>query len=92
MNHERAADHAAALDISPGRERKLPGRPKLGRARPRSPCADEMNELQKEMIMTKKIGIAAIAALLSLGAVNLAQADPRPGDDTNRYENKSTGG
>jgi hypothetical protein len=51
-----------------------------------------MKELQKEMIMTKKIGIAAIAALLSLGAVNLAQAGPHPGDDTNRYENKSTGG
>ena len=42
--------------------------------------------------MTKKIGTAVIAALLSLGAVNLAQAEPRPGDDTNRYENKSTGG
>ena len=51
-----------------------------------------MKDLQKEMIMTKKIGIAAIAALLSLGAVNLAQAGPHPGDDTNRYENKSTGG
>jgi hypothetical protein len=51
-----------------------------------------MNELQKEMIMSKKIGIAVMAALLSLGAVNLAQAAPHPGDDTNRYENKSTGG
>ena len=29
--------------------------------------------------MTKKIGIAAIAALLSLGAVNLAQAGPASG-------------
>ena len=44
--------------------------------------------------MTKKISLAVIAALLSLGAVTLAQAQPlpRPGDDTNRYENKSTGG
>ena len=42
--------------------------------------------------MTKKIATAVIAALLSLGAVNLAQALPHPGDDTNRYENKSTGG
>jgi hypothetical protein len=36
--------------------------------------------------------IIAIAALLSLGAMNLAQAEPRTIDDTNRFENKSTGG
>jgi hypothetical protein len=43
--------------------------------------------------MSKTIGLA-VAALLSLGAFNaaLAQPLPHPGDDTNRYENKSTGG
>ena len=45
-----------------------------------------------ETIVSKKIGFALMAALLSLGAVNLAQAEPRPGDDTNKYDNKSTGG
>jgi hypothetical protein len=40
----------------------------------------------------KKASIAVLAALLSLGAANIALADPHPGDDTNRYENKSTGG
>ena len=43
--------------------------------------------------MSKTIALA-VAALLSLGAFNaaLAQPLPHPGDDTNRYENKSTGG
>jgi hypothetical protein len=40
----------------------------------------------------KKFSIAAMVVLLSLGAANIAMAGPRPGDDTNRYENKSTGG
>jgi hypothetical protein len=40
----------------------------------------------------KKASIAVLAALLSLGAANIALADPHPGDDTNRYDNKSTGG
>jgi hypothetical protein len=34
----------------------------------------------------------AVAALLTLGAINVALAGPHPGDDTNRYENKSSGG
>jgi hypothetical protein len=43
--------------------------------------------------VSKKALIAVTATLLSLGAINLAQAEgPHPGDDTNRYENKSTGG
>jgi hypothetical protein len=42
--------------------------------------------------MSKRIFIAAMATLLSLGVINIAQAAPRAGDDTNRYQNKSTGG
>jgi hypothetical protein len=43
--------------------------------------------------MSKTIALA-VAALLSLGALNAAVAQPlpHPGDDTNLYENKSTGG
>ena len=42
--------------------------------------------------MSKTIAIA-VAALLSLATINVAlAAGPHPGDDTNRYENKSTGG
>ncbi|HEU4377099.1 MAG TPA: hypothetical protein VFR73_00890 [Hyphomicrobiaceae bacterium] len=41
--------------------------------------------------MSKTIALA-VAALVSLGALNAAVALPHPGDDTNRYENKSTGG
>jgi hypothetical protein len=43
--------------------------------------------------MNKTI-VLAVAALLSLGVLNaaIAQPLPHPGDDTNRYENKSTGG
>ena len=42
--------------------------------------------------MSKTIALA-VAALLSLGALNAALAvGPHPGDDTNLYENKSTGG
>jgi hypothetical protein len=44
-----------------------------------------------ETIMSKTIALA-VAALLSLGALNAAVALPHPGDDTNLYENKSTGG
>jgi hypothetical protein len=40
----------------------------------------------------RRASIAILAALLSLGAVNVALAGPRPGDDSNLYENKSTGG
>jgi hypothetical protein len=39
-----------------------------------------------------RISIAVLAALLSLSAATVTQAYPRTGDDTNRYENKSTGG
>jgi hypothetical protein len=39
-----------------------------------------------------RISIAILAALLSLGAATETQAYPTSGDDTNRYENKSTGG
>ena len=48
---------------------------------------------QTETIMNKTIALA-VATLLSLGALNaaIAQPLPHPGDDTNRYENKSTGG
>jgi hypothetical protein len=42
--------------------------------------------------MSKRISIAMMAVLLSLGAINVAQAGPRTIDDTNRHENKSTGG
>ena len=42
--------------------------------------------------MSKRISIAVMATLLSVGAINLAQAGPRAGDDFNRYTNKSTGG
>jgi hypothetical protein len=42
--------------------------------------------------MSKRISIAVMATLLSLAAINAVQAGPHPGDDTNRYENKSTGG
>ena len=41
--------------------------------------------------MSKTIAIA-VAALLSLATANVALAGPHPGDDTNRYENESTGG
>jgi len=41
--------------------------------------------------MSKTIALA-VAALLSLGVLNVALAAPHPGDDTNIYENKSTGG
>jgi hypothetical protein len=40
----------------------------------------------------KKFCIAAVAVLLSLGAVNLTQAGPGRNGDSNRYTNKSTGG
>ena len=40
----------------------------------------------------KRASIAILAALLSLGAVHVALAGPRSGDDSNLYENKSTGG
>jgi hypothetical protein len=40
----------------------------------------------------KKASIALLAAMLSLGAASMALAGPHPGDDSNRYENKSTGG
>ena len=48
---------------------------------------------QRETVMSKTI-VLAVAAILSLGALNaaIAQPLPHPGDDTNRYENKSTGG
>jgi hypothetical protein len=46
---------------------------------------------QRKPIM-KKASIALLAAMLSLGAANIALAGPHPGDDSNRYENKSTGG
>jgi hypothetical protein len=39
-----------------------------------------------------RVSIAILAALLSIGAATATQARPLPGDDTNRYENKSTGG
>jgi hypothetical protein len=42
--------------------------------------------------VTATISIAVMATLLSFGAISLAHAGPRPGDDTNRYESKSTGG
>ena len=41
--------------------------------------------------MSKRISIAVVA-LLSLTAIDLAQAGPRRDNDTNRYTNKSTGG
>jgi hypothetical protein len=53
--------------------------------------SEQARSNQRETIM-KKASIAIVAALLSLGAANIALADPHPGDDTNRYENKSTGG
>jgi hypothetical protein len=40
----------------------------------------------------KKVSIAAMVVLLSLGATNITMAGPRLGDDTNRFDNKSTGG
>jgi|EndMetStandDraft_9_1072997.scaffolds.fasta_scaffold306113_2 hypothetical protein len=42
--------------------------------------------------MSKRISIAVIATLLSLAAIDVAQAGPGRDDDTNRYTNKSTGG
>jgi hypothetical protein len=39
-----------------------------------------------------RISIAILAAFLSLSAATVSQAYPTTGDDTNRYENKSTGG
>ena len=48
---------------------------------------------KRRQIMSKTIALA-VAALFSLGALNaaVAQSLPHPGDDTNRFENKSTGG
>jgi hypothetical protein len=42
--------------------------------------------------MSKRITMAVMATLLTLGTINMAQAAPRRDDDTNRYTNKSTGG
>ena len=40
----------------------------------------------------KKFSIAVVAGLLLLGAVNLAEAQPRRYDDSNLFTNKSGGG
>jgi hypothetical protein len=47
---------------------------------------------KEEPIMNKRICIAIMATLLSLSAIDIAQAGPRRDDDSNRYTNKSTGG
>jgi hypothetical protein len=52
----------------------------------------EGSSQRRGAIMSKRISIAMMATLLSLGAINVAQAGPRTIDDTNRHENKSTGG
>jgi hypothetical protein len=47
---------------------------------------------KEDPIMTKRICMALMATLLSLSAMDSAQAGPRRDDDTNRHTNKSTGG
>jgi hypothetical protein len=58
---------------------------------PRLLALTEAGHQQRRQIISKTIALA-VAALLSLGALNAAVALPHPGDDTNLYENKSTGG